>query len=145
VVGREHGTDGAFWVERLEHPLEVGTRVTLAGREVEVVSLRGTAGRPLVKVSGVDDRQGAGALRGEALLVPLDEAPLAEGEWLVDDLVGCSVEGIGEVRRVLAGPSCDVLEVGEEAVLVPLVRDAVRSVDLDSRTIEIDRDFLGLP
>jgi 16S rRNA processing protein RimM len=145
VVGRAHGVDGSFWVERPQHALEVGTRVTVGDREMEVVGCGGTAERPLLRVGGVGDREAAGALRGEHLLVALDDAPLADGEWLVDDLVGCSVEGIGEVRQVLAGPSCDVLEVGDEGVLVPLVRDAVRRVDLASRRIEIDRDFLGLP
>jgi 16S rRNA processing protein RimM len=144
-VGRTHGVDGSFWVERPQHPLEVGTHVIVGGRELEVVERGGSAERPLLRVGGVGDRDAAAELRGEPILVALDDAPLGEGEWLVDDLVGCSVVGIGEVRRVLAGPSCDVLEVGAEAVLVPLVSDAVRHVDLETRTIEIDRHFLGLP
>ena len=45
---------------------------------------------------------------------------------------------------MLAGPSCDVLEVGEDAVLVPLVSDAVRNVDPAARVIEVDLRFLGL-
>jgi 16S rRNA processing protein RimM len=144
-VGRTHGVDGSFWVERPQHPLEVGTHVIVRGRELEVVERGGSAERPLLRVGGVGDHDAAAELRGEPILVALDDAPLGEGEWLVDDLVGCSVVGIGEVRRVLAGPSCDVLEVGAEAVLVPLVSDAVRHVDLETRTIEIDRHFLGLP
>ena len=65
-------------------------------------------------------------------------------EWLIAELVGCRIEGIGEVRRVLTLPSCDVLEVGEEGVLVPLISDAVLRVDVDARVIEVDRRFLGL-
>jgi ribosomal 30S subunit maturation factor RimM len=38
--------------------------------------------------------------------------------------------------------SCDVLEVGDE--LIPLVTDAVTSVDVENKVIEIDREFLGL-
>jgi ribosomal 30S subunit maturation factor RimM len=34
---------------------------------------------------------------------------------------------------------------GGEPLLVPMVRDAVRSVDVERRRIEIAGDFIGLP
>jgi ribosomal 30S subunit maturation factor RimM len=37
-----------------------------------------------------------------------------------------------------------VLEVGVDGVLVPLVSDAVKRVDIEGRIIEVDREFLGL-
>ena len=70
-------------------------------------------------------------------VVRLDEHQLAE------DLVGCRVEGLGAVVRVIDAPSCDLLEL-EGGELVPLISDAVHDVDLDARTIEIDRRFLRL-
>jgi 16S rRNA processing protein RimM len=43
-------------------------------------------------------------------------------------------------------PSCEALEVeradGGE-LLVPLVRDAVRSIDVEARRIDVDVGFLG--
>ena len=48
------------------------------------------------------------------------------------------------MRAVVHGPSCDLLEVGDERVLVPLVRDAVRHVDLEARRIDVDLAFLDL-
>jgi ribosomal 30S subunit maturation factor RimM len=48
------------------------------------------------------------------------------------------------VKRVVANPSCDVLEVGDEPVLVPFISDAVKRVDTEGRVIEVDRRFLGL-
>ena len=143
-MGRAHGRDGAFYVEAPEHPLEVGSQVRVADRPAEVERRAGSPERPIVRLSGVGERGAALALRGEALLVPESQAPLAEGEWLAGDLVGCRVEGLGEVRRVLAAPSCDLLEVGDQALLVPLVSDAIRAVDLERRLIEVDRRFLGL-
>ena len=140
-VGRPHGRDGSFYVEDPAHALGVGTRVTVGGREAVVERRAGTDARPLVRLRGL---HGVERLRGEPLAVPLEEAPLEEGEWLVEDLVGCHVEGLGEVRRVLAGSSCDLLEVGDEAVLVPFVSDAVRRVDAEARVIEVDRGFLDL-
>ena len=140
-VGRPHGRDGSFYVEDPGHPLGVGTAVSVAGHDTVVERRGGTDLRPLVRLRGLE---GVDRLRGEPLAVPLEETPLAEGEWLVEDLVGCSVEGLGDVRRVLAGSSCDLLEVGEEGVLVPFVSDAVCHVDPERRVIEVDRAFLGL-
>ena len=51
------------------------------------------------------------------------------------------------LRRLLALPSCEVLEVerveGGDLLLVPLVSDAVRTVDLERKEIQIDLAFLG--
>jgi 16S rRNA processing protein RimM len=143
-VGRPHGRDGSFWVEDADHPLPEGAEVTVAGRTLRIERRAGTDERPLLRLAGVADRDAARALRGEPLLMPEAEVPLADDEWLVDDLVGCEVPGLGVVRRVLAGSSCDILEVGEEPVLVPFVSDAIRKVDTQARIIEVDRDFLGL-
>lgn len=143
-VGRPHGRDGSFYVEAAAHGLAGGTNVTIVGREARVERRGGTHARPLVRLSGVGDRAAAAALRGEALLVAEAEAPLAEHEWLVEDLVGCRIEGLGEVRRVMSAPSCDVLEVGEEGVLIPFIANAIRSVDTTARSIVVDRRFLAL-
>jgi hypothetical protein len=43
-------------------------------------------------------------------------------------------------------PSCEVLEVARARagdLLVPLIRDAVRAVDIDARVIDVDLAFLG--
>ena len=54
---------------------------------------------------------------------------------------------VGTVRRLLALPSCEVLEVAREGgggdLLVPLVTDAVRAVDIERRRSTIDLEFLG--
>ena len=140
VVGRSHSLDGSFHVERPQHPLERGTVIRLAGREWTVERRAGTDRKPLIHLAGVDTREAAAALRGELLLI---EDSLADGEWLAEDLVGCRVEGLGEVVRVIDSPSCDLLEL-EGGELVPLISDAVHSVDLGKRRIEIDRRFLRL-
>ena len=101
-------------------------------------------------LEGVSDRTAAEALRGEAITVPRAVlGTLDEGEFLVDDLVGCEVvdgeRPVGRVLDVLLLPSADTLEVerpGGEPLLVPLVGDAVRSVDTAGARIDVDIEFL---
>ena len=147
-VGRAHGLDGSFYVERADVGLLAeGAVLEIAGRSRGVVRRGGTDARPLVRLDGVGDRDAAEALRGEELRAVAGDGGAdspAEDEWDVSELVGCEVPGIGTVRRVVAAPSCDLLEVGEAAVLVPLVRDAVRRVDPGAGLIEVDLRFLGL-
>jgi 16S rRNA processing protein RimM len=147
-VGRSHGTQGAFAVseptERL-HLLDPGRQVFVAGRELTVEWRKGTAERPLLKLAGADGRE----LRGEAITVPRSALSLGEGEFLVDDLIGAQVfdgrRALGRVTDVLLLPSADVLEIERsdgEALLVPLVGDAIRSIDVQNRRVEVAEGFL---
>jgi len=153
-VGRPHGLDGAFRVE-LAVPglLEPGRHVRVGGRRREIIARGGDPARPIARLAGVVDRDGAAALRGADLVVPRAEAPaLGADEWWAVDLIGCCVvdrgREVGAVRALVALPSCEALAVepaegGDRELLVPLVRDAVRSVDVAGRRIEVDLGFLG--
>jgi 16S rRNA processing protein RimM len=134
-VGRPHGFDGSFYVNSPDSAFALGTEVSVGGVSAAVERRAGTDRKPLIRLAGIDPREHV----GEQLLV---DEPLAEGEYAAADLVGCEVVGVGRVERVVNGPSCDVLEVGD--VLIPFVEDAIVSLDLDARTIEVDRGFLGL-
>ena len=153
-VGRPHGIDGSFTVAEATNRMQLldpGRTVRVGERELRIAARRGTAEHPIVALVGVDDRSAAEALRGEAIAVPRAAlGALADGEYLVDDLIGCEVvDGervVGRVQDVLLLPSADALEVerpGEEPLLVPLVDDAVRSVDVDGRRVDIDIRFVG--
>ena len=143
-VGRAHGLDGSFHVEHADHPLPVGTDVRIGQLAATIERRAGSDARPLVRVNGVRDREGAQALRGQTMLVLGAREPLGAEEWYDDDLVGCRIAGLGEVKAVVHGPSCDLLEVGDDDLLIPLVRDAVTRVDVTAREIDVDRRFLGL-
>jgi 16S rRNA processing protein RimM len=151
IVGRPHGLDGSFRVAQPRAQLlALGTQVTVAGVEREVVRRGGTDEHPIVRLAGVDGRDALAPLRGQELLVPRTAAPpLEEDEYWAEELVGCAVRDgdveVGVVARLLAYPSCDLLEVprGDDVLLVPLVRDAIRGVDVDARVIEVDLAFLG--
>jgi 16S rRNA processing protein RimM len=151
-VGRAHGLDGSFYVTSPRpRLLLLGTSVTVAGRSVEIVRRAGTEQRPIVRLDGVDDRDGADALRGMALTVAALEAPaLKQGEWWAHELEGCTVmDGerlIGTVGRMIELPSCEALEVQREqggVLLVPMVKGAIHRVAVDEGRIEVDMGFLG--
>ena len=152
-VGRPHGLDGSFHVVLPNAALlDAVETVVVAGREREIVRRAGTARRPILRLDGCDDRESAQALGGEELTVPRSVAPaLEDDEWWAEDLIGCAVHDagrhVGVVHNMLALPSCEVLEVAradaDGDLLVPLVGDAVREVDVDARTIDIDLRFLG--
>jgi 16S rRNA processing protein RimM len=153
VVGRPHGLDGSFHVaEPVAALLEMGADVCLGHARRAIVRLAGRDDRPIVRLEGCEDRDAAEALRGQEMLVARAAArELEEDEWWAADLEGCAVRDgdreVGVVARLLALPSCEVLEVTREGeareLLVPLVRDAVRDVDLDARVIDVDLEFLG--
>jgi 16S rRNA processing protein RimM len=139
-VGKPHGLDGSFHVDA---PLEEGAVVKIGDREFTVAERKGSDARPILRLEGIDDRDAAEELRGETLSATSDQRPAtSEDEWLIDDLIGCEIHGLGKVTGVLEGMSCDVLEVGD--TLIPLVTDAVTRVDVENKVIEVDREFLGL-
>ncbi|HUH81628.1 MAG TPA: ribosome maturation factor RimM [Solirubrobacteraceae bacterium] len=151
-VGRPHGLDGSFYVTRPVTPLlGLGSTVQVAGREAEIVRRAGTAEHPILRLAGVEDRDAAEELRGAELTVEQDRLPeLGEGEWWAHELAGCMVRDgdheVGVVTGLLELPSCEALEVRRSdapgTLLVPLVKDAIRSVAPQRRAIDIDLSFL---
>ena len=151
-VGRPHGLDGSFHVTRPDARLLEGREeLLLEGEPVKVERHDGTPGRPILRLAGHATREAAEALRGAQLAVPAGVAPALEaGEFWAQDLEGCLVvdgeREVGEVRRMLPLPSCEALEVARADapdLLVPMVRDAIRSVDVRARRIDVDLSFLG--
>ena len=131
---------------RADPELLAGREELLLGdRRVALTRRAGTPEKPILRIEGCGTREQAEALRGSELRVSADEAPpLEEGEFWARDLEGCLVvDGdteVGLVERMIALPSCEALQVGDR--LIPLVRDAVRSVDIEGRRIDVDLGFV---
>jgi 16S rRNA processing protein RimM len=151
-VGRAHGLDGSFYViEARPRLLAVGTRVTVAGRARAIVRHAGVPRRPILRLEGISDRDSAQAIQGQTLTVAAGQEPaLEEGEWWAHQLEGCAVfDGelaVGAVSALLELPSCEVLEVrGQDGrqLLVPMVKDAIRDIDVAAGRIDVSLDFLG--
>jgi 16S rRNA processing protein RimM len=142
-VGRSHGLDGAFFVERPSDRAEtyaVGAVLYLAGEPSRVVaSRRGSGNRPVIRL----DRA---AERGAVLAVPRASLPpLAEDEYYAFELVGAAVEEeggrfLGRVSDVVDYPANDVLEL-DSGLSLPLVEACVRQVDLERGRIVVAPGF----
>jgi 16S rRNA processing protein RimM len=157
-VGSPHGLDGSVHVTGASPLLlGVGAEVALGdgGPRRRIDRRAGHDGRVIVRLEGCGSRDDAEALRGVELYVARSQAPpLGEDEWWAEELVGCAVSDagrpVGVVSRLLALPSCELLEVVRDSapadaapLLVPLIGDAVRSVDVALRRIDVDLAFLG--
>ncbi|HZH24677.1 MAG TPA: ribosome maturation factor RimM [Solirubrobacteraceae bacterium] len=151
-VGRPHGLDGSFHVTRPDVRLLADLdEIFVDGRPERIVRRAGTDERPILRLAGHSGREAAEALRGAPLAVPPERAPALEpGEYWAHELAGCAGwdggRHVGEVRRMLPLPSCEALEVVREdgrELLVPMVSDAIRAVDVAARRIDVDLAFLG--
>jgi 16S rRNA processing protein RimM len=95
----------------------------------------------LMKLEGIDDRDGADELRGAVLCVRrADFPPLEEGEFYACDVVGAKVvlhDGaeVGSVRELKTYPTVEVLVVdatdGGGPLEVPLVDAFIAGVDVE--------------
>jgi 16S rRNA processing protein RimM len=145
-IGRAHGLDGSFYVTKPLPEAILVDEFRVGERTASVVRRSGTAAKPILRLDAFSSRTEIEAVRGEALWVPREALPpLEEDEFYADDLVGLRVvdgdRDVGVVDRVRELPSCEVLEVGE--LLIPLVDDAVRAIDLEAGVVEVDLEFLG--
>jgi len=143
-VGRPHGIDGAFFVEQPSEDArwwKVGARFLAGGAPVEVVAHRTSSGRPVIKVDPP-------AERGVVLEVERGDLPAtAEGEYYAFELVGLQVveetgRSLGTVEAVTPGVANDVLEL-DSGVLLPMVEDCIRVVDVAGGRIEVSAGFAG--
>lgn len=96
-------------------------------------------GMILLKLTAVNDRTAADALRGEWLMVTEAEAlPLEEGEYFLFQLEGLAVstvegEALGTITRVIETGANNVFVVqGEQGeLLLPDIADVVQEIDFE--------------
>jgi 16S rRNA processing protein RimM len=141
-VGKPHGLDGSFFVERAsedEARFAEGATLRVDGEPATVVAAKRSGGRPVIRL----DRE---VPRGAELSVPRSELPpTEEHEYYAFELVGLAVEeeggrDLGLVTEVQPGIANDVLQL-DSGLALPLVDACVREVDLESRHILVARGF----
>lgn len=126
--------------------LSPGRGVTVAGQRRTIENCHWRKGMAYLKLSGIDDREAALALRGQLLTVPESELePLGEGQYYRFQLVGLAVHStagtpLGRVTEVLTTGANDVYVVqGERGeILVPATDDIVKEIDLERGRMVIE-------
>jgi 16S rRNA processing protein RimM len=141
-VGKPHGIDGAFFIEQPsadDRWWKVGSTFLVGGAEVEVVAARRSSGRPIVKLDRPVERGALIEVERDAL------PPTEEDEYYAFELVGLPVveengRELGSVKAVTTGVANDVLEL-DSGVLLPMIEDCVRDVDLTGGRIVVAAGF----
>jgi 16S rRNA processing protein RimM len=155
VIGRivgAFGVHGEVKVELLtDYPERFkGMKNVLLGKDrqpITIDAVRSHKGRILIKLAGIDTPEAVDNLRGDELAVPRSEAiKIPEDHYFLEDVIGCEVVDevgtpVGQVTDVLRTGSNDVFVVGtgQDAVLIPSIKDAVVKLDLPRRRICVQR------
>ena len=122
-----------------------GSELTMGGVGHRVEWSRQQATGLVVKLAGVDDRTAAQAQRLRYLEVPEDSLrPLPDGRWYHHQLVGLAVRSesgcdLGTLTEVVEPPANDVWVArrGGDELLIPVIPDAVLSVDVGAGTVTV--------
>jgi 16S rRNA processing protein RimM len=117
--------------------------------QYKVKSAKMHSGNVVMALEGISDRDQALALKGARILVARDGFPKAESDsyyWV--DLIGCQAnneqgEVLGTVIDVTEHGAHGVIVIGDVATnaiqqLVPFVKEVVKNVDLENKTITLD-------
>jgi 16S rRNA processing protein RimM len=118
-------------------------------RELHPTRFRFLEGKGLLLVTTeeIADRTGADLLRGALVKVTTEErVPLPEGRFWIDDLLGLEVrdeatgENLGITEEVLQTGSndCYMVRTPEGKLkALPAIREVIRKVDLEGRTMDV--------
>lgn len=155
-VARAHGLKGELRVElhfdgsdALEHVerllLSQKPETAAGGKSFEIEWARAVPKAYLVKLTGVDERNGAEALRGHGVWVARSELPATDDEeYYLVDLIGAQVRGpegdIGTVVEIATHPSVDALVIRTSdgrTLEQPLVPDWIARVSVAEKLVEL--------
>jgi 16S rRNA processing protein RimM len=141
-VGRPHGLDGSFVVERPsenERLFDPGATLIVGGAPATVASRKRSGGRLVIKLEPP-------ASRGSELAVLRSELPEPDsGNYYVFQLSGMEVldesgRRLGAVQEVAPGIANDVLEL-DSGISLPMHEACIREIDLVAGTIVVAVGF----
>ena len=153
-IARAHGIRGQVIVnletdfpeERFQPGAELYIERNGTVQSLRLTTVRFHRDRPVVGIDGVDTMNDAEALAGSELRVPRGcLAALPARTFYRHDLIGCSVETAGgqrvgtvrDVEGTLAGSRL-VVDGADGEILIPLVTEICRTVDVKTKRIVID-------
>lgn len=160
VIAKPHGVTGELRVHVFNPEstlLQELAEVFLLGEDgeepslVEVESTRRGPKALLMRLTGVDSREDAEALRGYALCVPREALPeLEDGEYYHADLIGLQAfdgeEPVGEVIDVIDYPSAECLKIQrpDGYIEVPMLPRWLDRVDMKAGKVHL-KDLDDIP
>lgn len=159
VIGAPHGVRGEIRARvYTEDPLalpDFGPLRDESGRSFEVRSVRPAKNVVVMRLSGVETREAAEALKGISLYVARSRLPddaLEDDEFFQADLIGLDVRDAGgktygTVRAVYNFGGGDILELaeaGKRSVMIPFSDAAVPDIDLEAGFVVVDPMAAGL-
>lgn len=115
------------------------------GKKKEVRNARMQGKFLIVKLDGIDTREAAIEMKGVVLSIPRENAaPLPDGIYYMEDLLGCSVYE----KDVLLGVLDDIIETGANDVysvidvkgreiLIPAIKEVVLNTDVMNKRIDV--------
>ena len=149
-IGRAHGVLGEATIEVRTDDAElrfaVGNKLTLdSGKELTIKSSRWHNQVLLLAFEGINDRNQIEDLRDQLVSADVDTNNMAEGEYHYQQLIGSQVflqsgDLIGEVEEIVKLPGQDLLSVnnGGKEVLIPMVKQIIVSIDVQTKTIVVN-------
>ena len=115
--------------------------------KLTVESARQHKGFILVKFVGYDNINDVQAFRDHELMVSVkDQQPLEDGQYYYHQIIGLSVktvdgEELGTIKEILSPGANDVWVVqrdGKKDLLLPVIDDVVKDVDLDAGEVTVE-------
>ena len=153
MVGRVVSTNGLKGAVRIQILTDYPSRFRSSkhlylgesDQPYEVLSARISGGVAVVQLAGVSTIDEATALRGQSVSIPSSEATRPSRDvYFWHEIIGLRVQcekgnHLGDVVEILRTGANDVYVVkgprGE--VLIPVIADVVRSIDLETRLITV--------
>ncbi len=114
--------------------------------KIEITASRVHKHMLIMKIKGVDSVEDAEKLRNKVLYMNRDDVALEDGAYFIQDLLGLAVvdddsgETLGQLDDVSETGANDVYHVktpGGRVVLIPVIPDVVRDIDLEKGEIRI--------
>lgn len=153
VIANTHGIRGEVKVfpttddvTRFKRLKEVLLDTGREYRTLEIAQVRFFKNLVILKFKGIDNINDIEKYKGKSLMVSREHAvALEENEYFIADLIGLRAvsdegEELGTLTDVLQTGANDIYVIGkpgEEELLVPAIRDCVKSVDLEAGVITL--------
>ncbi|MEG0772293.1 ribosome maturation factor RimM [Clostridium sp.] len=148
-ISKPHGIRGEVKVISLMDSLEDFREldeVFIDEKRIKITEVKLQKDRAILKIEGIDTVEAAERYRNKYLMIKREDAKdLPEDTYYVADLIGCTVldtdgKNLGKIYDVIQTGSNDVYWVkgeGKAEVLIPVLKDIVVNIDINSSEILI--------